>query len=254
MGIAAFFILLSSPVYGEIPNFHEVEEGFFRGGQPDEEGVKALKALGIQTVISFRNEGKIIRWEKEFVEKNGMTFVSIPLTWRKSPTQEEADYFLRSISEKNRPLFIHCREGKDRTGAMVALYRITQQGCPVEEAYQEAKRYGFRDHAFPLRRFILKKARAFAKPPDQAPRASATVLAVFFYLFEGLTVLVGFVGGVTCVRKPDLAMKIQKKFYEWINWEITPISMKKELRNTKILGGILLTVSFLLVVTLVMLY
>jgi len=34
-------------------------------------------------------------------------------------------------------------------------------------------------------------------------------------------------------------MEIQKKFYEKINWRIEPISMQKEIRNTKIMGAFL---------------
>jgi hypothetical protein len=36
--------------------------------------------------------------------------------------------------------------------------------------------------------------------------------------------------------KPDLAIEMQRKFYATINWRIEPISMQKELRNTKIMG------------------
>lgn len=252
-----FVIGVLSPAYayGEIPNFHEVEDGFFRGGQPSEKDIEALHVLGIRTVVSFRNEEKVIRWERALVEKNGMTFVSIPLTWRRSPSREKAELFLKMISEVGRrPLFVHCREGRDRTGAMVALYRIARQGCSVEEAYREAKRLGFREQAFPLKRFILVKAQAFV------PAVSSKVPLTFsgwlggalFYFFEWGTVLVGFVGGVTCVRNPSLAIGIQKKFYELINWQIIPISMKKEVRNTKILGGTLLLVSLALVVCLVL--
>ena len=246
-------IFLPFFVYGEIQNFHEVDEGFFRGGQPDEKEIEALRALGFRTVVSFRNEERVIQWEKGLVTKNGMAFISIPLTWRKSPSQEKVDHFLKIVSESNRrPLFIHCREGRDRTGAMVALYRIARQGCPVEEAYREAKRYGFRDQAFPLRRFILVKARAFSTPVPSIPFTPLGWLGWFlFYFFEWGVVLFGFMGGMMCVTKSPLAIEIQKKFYELINWEIIPISMKKEIRNTKILGGILLFVSFVLMVSLV---
>lgn len=41
---------------------------------------------------------------------------------------------------------------------------------------------------------------------------------------------------------PILAIELQKKFYENINWKITPISMAKEIRNTRVMG-LFLTVS-----------
>ena len=253
--ILAVTLFLPFSVYGEIANFHEVEEGMFRGGQPDEKSIEALRTLGIRTVVSLRNEEKVNRLEKELVERNGMVFISIPLTWRRGPRREEAEYFLKVVSESaRRPLFIHCREGRDRTGAMIALYRIARQDCPVEEAYREAKRYGFRDQAFPLKRFILVKAQSFSTPaPFQPSWTSLSWLEwALFYFFEWGVVIFGFIGGATCMKNPDLAIKIQKKFYELINWHMTPISMRKEIRNTRILGGSLLFISFMLIVCLVL--
>ncbi|MFA5177264.1 MAG: hypothetical protein WC440_03830 [Candidatus Omnitrophota bacterium] len=42
--------------------------------------------------------------------------------------------------------------------------------------------------------------------------------------------------GIFLIRKPQLAIAIQKKFYEKINWRIEPISMDKEIRSTRLLG------------------
>ena len=42
--------------------------------------------------------------------------------------------------------------------------------------------------------------------------------------------------GLFIFFKPALAIEIQKRFYAKINWRIEPISMRKELRNTKIMG------------------
>ncbi len=42
--------------------------------------------------------------------------------------------------------------------------------------------------------------------------------------------------GLFIFFKPALTIEIQKRFYALINWRIEPISMPKELRNTKIMG------------------
>ncbi len=152
--------------FGAIPNFHEVEEGLFRGGQPKESDLSALKSLGFRTIVSFRDEKKMIQWERGVVEKNGMAFISIPLTWRRGPTDEAVKHFLEVVSQpERRPVFVHCREGRDRTGAMIALLRIAKEGVPVERAYTEAKHYGFREFIIPLKRFILLKAKGFSGSP-----------------------------------------------------------------------------------------
>ena len=246
-----FFFLIPLSAFAGIPNFHEVEEGFFRGGQPEEAELQALKTLGFRTVISLRNEGHLIRWEKGLVEKNGMVFVSIPMTWRKSPAREQAQLFLEVVRQPERkPLFVHCREGRDRTGAMVALYRIAQEGHSVQEAYAEAKRFGFREGAVPLKRFILIEAKTFGGAKTASISEPFSILSFLFYLFEGAVALLSCWGGILCVKRPDLAILFQKNFYEMINWHLSPVSLEKELRNTRIMGGILLLSFFLLVILL----
>jgi len=46
--------------------------------------------------------------------------------------------------------------------------------------------------------------------------------------------------GVFLVLKPTAAFELQRRFYEKINWKIEPISMDKEIRNTKGMGIFLL--------------
>ncbi len=54
--------------------------------------------------------------------------------------------------------------------------------------------------------------------------------------------------GLLLFFNPPLAIDIQKKFYSFINWSIEPISMRKEIRNTKIMGLFLITVSLITLV------
>ena len=54
--------------------------------------------------------------------------------------------------------------------------------------------------------------------------------------------LVSLFVGVFLAIKPQQAMKIQIKFYEKINWRVEPISMDKEIRNTRAMGVFLLAV------------
>lgn len=42
--------------------------------------------------------------------------------------------------------------------------------------------------------------------------------------------------GFFLFSKPGLAIELQRRFYEKINWKIEPVSMAKELRNTRIMG------------------
>jgi len=53
----------------------------------------------------------------------------------------------------------------------------------------------------------------------------------------------GIIIGLFVFFKPELTIEIQRKFYEKINWRIEPISMQKEIRNTKIMGIFLVVVA-----------
>ncbi len=63
-----------------------------------------------------------------------------------------------------------------------------------------------------------------------------------------IAIVVGVISllfGLFLAIKPLLAIKMQQKFYRWINWEMKPISMEKELRNTQFMGLILILVTFI---------
>ncbi|MFH1622412.1 MAG: hypothetical protein ABIA97_04745 [Candidatus Omnitrophota bacterium] len=75
------------------------------------------------------------------------------------------------------------------------------------------------------------------------------MLLFFFLLIEISVTLLAFVNGVICLSRPSLAIKIQQKFYEKINWKIEPINLSKELRNTRIMGFISLILSIALLIS-----
>lgn len=76
------------------------------------------------------------------------------------------------------------------------------------------------------------------------------ILSLFLYI-KILIALLAFVNGVICSSNPSLAIQIQQKFYEKINWKIEPINLAKELRNTRIMGVISLILSLALVVLII---
>jgi hypothetical protein len=51
--------------------------------------------------------------------------------------------------------------------------------------------------------------------------------------------------GLFIFLNPSLAIEIQKQFYAKINWRIEPISVPKEIRNTKIMGLFLIILGLL---------
>ena len=56
--------------------------------------------------------------------------------------------------------------------------------------------------------------------------------------------LSGVVIGIFLFLRPVLAIDLQTKFYEKINWRIKPVSLKREIVNTKIMGLVTCVISF----------
>lgn len=44
-----------------------------------------------------------------------------------------------------KPVLIHCQHGEDRTGLIVAAYRVQSNGLTLDEAWEEALQFGYRD-------------------------------------------------------------------------------------------------------------
>jgi len=150
---------LASPQANElprgVPRFHQVAEGFYRGGQPKREGFEFLKRQGIRTVINLRSEND----EESVVKSLGFKYVHIPMRSREHVPDEKIQEFFRVLRDPlNYPVFVHCQRGADRTGFMVALYRIAFQGWDAEKANEEARTIGMRWWYRGLRRQLYEFA------------------------------------------------------------------------------------------------
>jgi protein tyrosine/serine phosphatase len=131
---------------GSIENFGKVNENYYRGSQPDADGFAQLKKLGVKTVIDLRKDS--VREEPELVRAAGMQYFNIPLKASIAATEEQTNYFLKLVNDPNNwPVYVHCKGGRHRTGALTGVYRITHDGWTADQAYKEMKEYDF-EHGF----------------------------------------------------------------------------------------------------------
>jgi len=145
------------PRYAELPNFHQVNQQLYRGGQPQDGGLRTLKDLGVKTIVNLRGEDAHTRAESEEAQSLGLRYYSISLPGFSRPKDEEVGHVLDIINApENQPIFIHCRRGKDRTGTIIACYRIYHDGWTAEQAKDEARRYGLGWVEIGMRHYIDK--------------------------------------------------------------------------------------------------
>lgn len=121
-------------------------EVLWRGAKPDVAGAGSLVELGVASVVNLEllnddipsflaasprieqarsiNYFRIREWEPNVVvapaklEKNIAQFIAI-------------------MRSQAKPVYVHCRSGQNRTGIMVAAYRLLEERVPVEQVIQE---------------------------------------------------------------------------------------------------------------------
>ncbi len=123
-------------------NFHQVDTGVFRSEQPDQLDFVNLEGFGITEVLNLR------RWhsdEKEAKNTN-LTLHRVPM---RAENIKESDVIqaLKIIQNRKGNLLIHCKHGSDRTGLIVAMYRIVFQGYTKEQAIKEMTEGNFGFHS-----------------------------------------------------------------------------------------------------------
>jgi tyrosine-protein phosphatase SIW14 len=167
--LAAVLALYSSAAFPAdadapgISNFHKVDDRVYRGGQPTSEGLVSLSKLGIKTVIDLRLADGSSQVEKKVVEGLGMHYVSVPMGGFATPTDASIGKVLSLLqSESDAPVFVHCLRGKDRTGTVVACYRIQHDHWQNQQALKEAKSNGMSRLEIGMQHFILRYTPAVA--------------------------------------------------------------------------------------------
>ena len=138
--------VLSDPKVN-IPNFGKVNEHYYRGSQPEAEDFVKLKNLGVKTIVDLRQD--YLADAGTLARHAGLQYINIPLTTERAATEDQTTYFLSIVNNPvNWPVYVHCKGGRHRTGEMTAIYRITNEGWTADQAYEEMKKYDFKNSIF----------------------------------------------------------------------------------------------------------
>ncbi len=120
-------------------NFARVDAALWRGSQPTAEGFRSLEQLGVRTIVSFRHDHD----DLPLLKGTKLNYLRIPSRAYR-PKDDHLARFLKLMQDPALgPVFIHCAQGRDRTGYNAAAYRMVFQGWKAEDAIAEMKAFRF---------------------------------------------------------------------------------------------------------------
>src|SRR6185503_10224026 len=81
-------------------------------------------------------------WEREAVQTAGISYIWIPSNAARVESRT-IHAVLDAVRTAQRPIFIHCKAGRDRTGLQVAVYRMTEMGDSRDAALKDLYDCGY---------------------------------------------------------------------------------------------------------------
>jgi len=150
---------------GLVKRFRYVSPGLLCGGQPAPGALTILKNGGVKTIIDLRDTEHSTRNEKQVAQLLGLTYYNIPLSHRAKISSETIAKYLSIVNDpKQQPVFMHCRAGRDRSSAMIALYRLNKDGWTATKSYEEMVTSGFHKHFKELTTSVFDYAAELGRP------------------------------------------------------------------------------------------
>jgi protein tyrosine/serine phosphatase len=132
----------AQPVMGvSLGNFYQVSTNLYRSEQPTGKELKMLETMGIKSILNLRGHHA----DDKNAVKNGITLYQVKMR-AGSMDEESVKKALAILRTAPKPVLVHCWHGSDRTGLVVALYRITEQNWTREQAIDELEHGGFGYH------------------------------------------------------------------------------------------------------------
>lgn len=122
-----------------VENLYRVDQDLFRSAQPTGAGFRELAALGVKSVLDVaggEGDGPVARG-------TDLKLLHVPMSAFGLRDDRVLEALRILTDPANRPLVIHCQHGADRTGAVVALYRVVVEGWSKADAVREMNEGGF---------------------------------------------------------------------------------------------------------------
>lgn len=139
-----------------IHNFFQVDSHVFRGGQPTGAGFAYLAKIGVKTILDLRESGQRAEEEERAVTALGLKYINVGMSGLTPPTEAQITNILALLEDASTgAVFVHCMRGADRTGVVIAAYRIDHDHWKNAQALEEAKSDGMSFFQAPRKAYIL---------------------------------------------------------------------------------------------------
>jgi protein tyrosine/serine phosphatase len=151
--MTSLLLLASCGDPSTLENFREVRTGLYRGGHPNTASFATLESKGIKTIVDLEIDNGIeadtddITQELDDASKAGIAVLRFPMSAFDSPDDEfdrMIDQIMVILSDETLgPIYVHCAHGQDRTGLVIALERVIDEGWSPKDAHDEMLALGF---------------------------------------------------------------------------------------------------------------
>lgn len=127
-------------------NLFALNDSVYRSEQPSKKAFKELENYGFKTIINFRR----LKNDKRKAQNTNLKLVNTPMRSAEL-TETKIIEALKVINEAEKPVLVHCWHGSDRTGIMVAAYRIVVEKWTKEAAISEFRisDFGYHENWYP---------------------------------------------------------------------------------------------------------
>ncbi|MBI5075605.1 MAG: dual specificity protein phosphatase family protein [Nitrospirae bacterium] len=140
----------------------QVVEGIYRGPRP--RCLNDLIDLNIKTILNLEDDMAWVESEQSVSSMYHVNVISLPMSEIKRPSRVDLYKAVHILQDESlHPIYVHCLHGQDRTGYVIAAYRMLVQGWIYEFAYQEAKDNGHKWWFAPYLLFWPKSLKELAK-------------------------------------------------------------------------------------------
>jgi len=155
-------------------NFHKVRAGLYRGGHPNTAGVAYLKKIGIKTIVDLEVGDFIeampwdISQELADAKKDGIKVIRHPMSALEPALSSDSsiaaifdhmiDTMMTQLDDTSlMPIYVHCAHGQDRTGLVIGLERVIDEGWTPKAAHDEMLKLGFHMEFVGLNHYFEEK-------------------------------------------------------------------------------------------------